>query len=424
MKTIFLILGVMGTCALCAGPRIADASVTVRQLADRQLEVVYDLEGEDAIVTLQAYTNGVALPGSCLRTLSGDVSRVVVAGQGRKAYWQPRRDFSNQVLTNGELSVKLTCWSRLTPPDYMLVDLTAFNRRYYYADADSLPFGHPTNNVDYKTTHLVMRKIPASGVRFNMGSLTDTDGRATSRVVALSDDYYMAIFETTEGQVKTLQNGTYWKTNHDNVSDVTRLDEHPVGRVNFNSIRSSWPENGHKNIGNGLLAKLRTRTGIAGFDLPTAAQWEFACRAGGYGVRNVEGVPTSAFAWYGQSSTTTPILCHPVGQLLPNAWGLYDMHGNIEEWVLDSWTKSYDGTVEYRDPIGANTTTGAHTDRMVKGGGAHRDEASMVSSFCTEWWSDRSETSATVTEVLGFRVICPVLPESVGVPSMAVDQAE
>lgn len=92
------------------------------------------------------------------------------------------------------------------------------------------------------------------------------------------------------------------------------------------------------------------------FDLPTEAQWEYACRTGCLDERYGE---LRGIAWYyGNSNYKT----HPVGQKLPNAWGLHDMIGNIYEWCRDGYRDYEERRV--KDPIGMESRK-----RMCRGGG-------------------------------------------------------
>jgi formylglycine-generating enzyme required for sulfatase activity len=120
-------------------------------------------------------------------------------------------------------------------------------------------------------------------------------------------------------------------------------------------------------------------SGVTGlyFRLPSEAEWEYACRAGStaaYSFGDDEG-QLSDYAWFFDNSSER---LHLVGQKKPNAWGLFDMHGNVSEWVLDEYTK--DGyarlagksSVPWQDAIAWPTKL---FPRVVKGGGFEDDAA-------------------------------------------------
>ena len=119
----------------------------------------------------------------------------------------------------------------------------------------------------------------------------------------------------------------------------------------------------------GLSLYLQARTQL-NFDLPTEAQWEYACRAGTtttyYWGNSVNG----DYAWYSSNSGSKS---HPVGTKKPNAWGLYDMSGNVREWCLD-W---YGSSLAYgTDPKGSSSGS----DRVTRGGSWEAHGAYCTSS--------------------------------------------
>ena len=140
-----------------------------------------------------------------------------------------------------------------------------------------------------------------------------------------------------------------------------------------------------------------------GYHLPTEAEWEYACRAGtvtafncGTATPDSEGgydAIVAALGWYGYDGGNANSKTHEVGKKAPNAWGLYDMHGNVWEWVWD-WCGNYAGDVT--DPTGPASVSG----RMVRGGGWADGALSLRSAYRYSYTPDSSYY------LIGFRVVC------------------
>jgi formylglycine-generating enzyme required for sulfatase activity len=120
---------------------------------------------------------------------------------------------------------------------------------------------------------------------------------------------------------------------------------------------------------------LSERTGQL-YRLPTEAEWEYAARAGSTSAYSFGDDPSllGEYAWWGINSGNKT---HPVGKKKPNAWGLYDMHGNVWEWVEDDYHRDYvgapyDGSAWIDQPRGAN--------RVIRGGSWLFNDASICRS--------------------------------------------
>ncbi len=250
---------------------------------------------------------------------------------------------------------------------YLIIDLSAGPAASSYpVSYRSTPPAYGWTD-EYKTTKLVLRRIPAG--TFVMGSPENELGRwndETQHQVTLTKDFYIGVFEITQKQWERVIGN--WPSSFEN---PTYRDSRPVEGVSYDDIRGSvagagWPTNNAVDAGS-FLERLRAKTGLA-FDLPTEAQWEYACRAGTTTALNSGKNLTSTGRCPNMDEVgrnnynriiegpvyfcTTADATAKVGSYLPNHWSLYDMHGNVWEWCIDRWQSEL-GSSAQTDPIGA-----------------------------------------------------------------------
>lgn len=268
-------------------------------------------------------------------------------------------------------------------PTYCVIDLSDGPNAVVYPVSylSNLPSKGWTD--EYKTDKLILRRIPAG--TFVMGS----DQTNESRRVKLAKPFYMGVFEVTQKQWELVMGSWPGSTPS---SSFGRGDAYPAYYVSYNDIRGSssgarWPASSAVDAAS-FLGRLRAKTGLE-FDLPTEAQWEYACRAGTTTKYYWGDAMDDAYAWYWDNSDSTT---HPVGTRLPNAWGLYDMSGNVEEWCRD-WS----GTLAYgADPVGS----ASGSSRVLRGGSWNCN-----SGYCTS--SNRSGLAPSPLwyDYYGFRLV-------------------
>ncbi len=194
-----------------------------------------------------------------------------------------------------------------------------------------------------KSVKLEMVLIPAG--EFMMGSPdSDKDAQSLDKPlhrVRITKPFYLGKYLVTQEQWQTVMgsNPSYFKG-----------PKNPVEQVSWEDCRE-------------FVEKLNVKAGGGKFSLPTEAQWEYACRAGST-TRYCFGDDQDRlgeYAWFAYNSDSTT---HPVGQKKPNAWGLYDMHGNVWEWCADWFDDRYYAGSPKDDPTGP--TTGS--DRVLRAG--------------------------------------------------------
>ena len=265
---------------------------------------------------------------------------------------------------------------------YMVIDVSGGPNTNCYPVTYMLgaPNGGFTNDT-YRGDKIVLRLIPPGS--FVMGSPTTEPGHANGEVqhaVAITKPFYIGVFEITQKQYLNVMGGTnpsQYKNDYRPVEKVTYVRIR--GAANVTTHRYDWPWTNEVDTAS-FMGNLRAKCkewdsdkqdfakDIDGlFDLPTEAQWEYACRAGTMTPFN-NGEPCADAAAldaqlkklgrYASDKSDNKggfADAHTVvGSYASNAWGLYDMHGNVLEWCLD-WYKEDEQNIKNPsvDPVGA-----------------------------------------------------------------------
>jgi formylglycine-generating enzyme required for sulfatase activity len=198
--------------------------------------------------------------------------------------------------------------------------------------------------------------IPAG--EFEMGSPEyeedrDNDEGPVHRV-KIEKAFYMGRYEVTQKEWREVMgdNPSYFEG-----------DNLPVEQVSRDDVQE-------------FIRKLNKKEDTDKYRLPSEAEWEYACRAGTttrYSFGDSES-KLDDYAWYDDNSGSKT---HPVGRKKPNPYGMYDMHGNVREWVQDTWHGDYDGA----PTDGSAWGSGDGADRVLRGGSWDRNARLCRSSI-------------------------------------------
>ncbi len=404
IRSIFCFLMLVGIAE--GAPSISDVTLSH---GGRIVTVDYKLTDGPAIVTAEFATNGVPVDCGWPFAMAGDVAKLVTRENCRFC-WTVDLSWPDADIAASSLSVTLNAWSPATPPDYMVVDFSAMSNVLYFASEATLPGG--IGNAAYRKEAVVMRRIPVSSEEWRMGCVSTYpyQGNAsweTNHYVKMTKDYYIGVFPITQGLYRHFigpppDSGS--QKAHSVENGCPDGDLKPLTVVSFSHVRggSDWPKDGHQVANAGLLGLMRARSGVE-FDFPTEVQWEYAARAGTETCHYAGNTTASVkdIAWTNDNWMDDPVCSsnqmHAVGQKLPNAFGLYDMLGNVYEFVLDYFTSDLTSAEFYLDSVGPMTGT----ERVTRSG--HWNQSNSYSN--SHYRRKCSPNAGSINN--GFRLACP-----------------
>ena len=281
---------------------------------------VYDADGDALTITLQMSNDGGQTWRVSVATFEAgsDEGSGVTSGTGKRIVWNAGADVPDSYGTN-------------------------WRPKVIASDGQSSGGGGTTSFS--LPNGVSMEFVWIEPGTFTMGS-PDSDSYGQSyekpqHEVTISQGFWLGKYEITQGEWEAVvgSNPSYYQGS-----------SRPVEQVSWNGVQS-------------FVDVLNDAAGSGVYRLPTEAEWEYACRAGtttrwSFGDTESD---LGDYAWY--SGNNSPSGTKDVGMKLANPWGLFDMHGNVYEWVQDWWGSYSSGSQV--DPEGPSTGSG----RVIRGGG-------------------------------------------------------
>lgn len=324
---------------LAAAGVVAETTISVTRAAQRYpwnglVDIDYTVSGiekdpVDYTVTLTVTLDGTPYTAQHFLQCAG--CDLPTADGTYRVTWDAQKD--GAAVQASSVSVKGTIsYAVVTEKmaDYAIVDVSSGKTStcypIRYVKGDDIPAS--SFNVDlYKTTKIVMKCLPAQ-----ICQIGHTGISTPVHYAKLTHPYLLGLFEITQKQYSLVVGKNPSKHTTSEGAECS-----PVQQVSWNLIEAS----------DGFVALFNARTAyhgraITGFQLPTEAQWECACRAGTttkYTFGDTKD-DLGEYAWYSGNAKLDQV----VGTRKPNPWGFYDMYGNVVEWVYDSY-KAYEAGV-------------------------------------------------------------------------------
>ena len=419
--------------AIAAGaaiPMAADASsitidsVTQRWPWNNKVDITYTVSGgQDVAAGVFAKIVFTATIAGQTYTIDGVHDIGANASNGTHTVtWTPPADIRAKA-TDCTMTATLSAADNPSGDDYIVVELSGEHKgRISYEGllASQQASNDRYNTDDYKTTKLVLRKVPRwadRGALPNASALSSLAGYPTgysgdSQVTKNSPkkwptarDYYIGVFPVTQTQYQTIVGSN--PSSNKTVIEGNEVGHRPVEMVSWNTLRDSKAITASivPSATGGFFARLDSATS-RNFDLPTEVMFEIAQRAGSTAKYSWGDTPSTNYVVTSETSGGSTVA---VGSRLPNNWGLFDTTANVREWCLDANDRnnsSPNKDLNLRtDAFTPNSGDGL-TYRIYRGGGSPTTGVladGAVPYRCKASFRDSQGAGSTFGS-LGFRV--------------------
>lgn len=270
--------------------------------------------------------------------------------------------------------------------------------------------------------------VPIKGGKFKMGSPPDEEGRKDDegpQVEVLIEPFWMGKYEVTWDEFETWcfeldkQRRKYknaQSTKLDELADAVARPTKPYTDMSFDMGKGNRPAICMTQYAAQMYCKWLTAKTGRYYRLPTEAEWEYACRAGTTTAYSFGNDPDKLgeYAWFADNSNDK---YQKVGTKKPNPWGLYDMHGNVCEWVLDQYIPDFYKTLNPQPVKNPYAVPTKEYPRSVRGGSWQDDPEALRSAARRgshkDWKMQDPQIPQSIwymtdAQFLGFRVLRPL----------------